>query len=80
MKYRVEVEANTAIETLTVNGKEYVRKAKRTPIGVQFDGEFIDKVAEDPYVPEDILDKIYDLLDCDFFVTDVMDLCAEDTE
>lgn len=76
MKYRLEVDANTAVETVIVDGTEYKRNCKRIPTGIEY-GEEFSAILEKANLEDWELDKVWDVLDSDFFVSDVMNLCAE---
>lgn len=77
MKYRLEVDGKKAVEVLTVNGKEYKRTWVYLGGGVTAcdKNEISEMMSNDGYDDEEVLDKVYDVLDGNFFLSDVLDLC-----
>ena len=77
MKYRLEVNSKNAVEVLTVNGKEYKRTWTYQGNGVTAcdKNEISEMMSDDGYDNEEVLDKVYDVLDGNFFLSDVLDLC-----
>ena len=77
MKYRLEVDSKKAAEVLTVNGKEYKRTWTYQGNGVTAcdKNEISEMMSDDGYDNEEVLDKVYDVLDGNFFLSDVLDLC-----
>lgn len=77
MKYRLEVDSKKAVEVLTVNGKEYKRTWTYYGNGVtgSDDDDFSERLQDDGCTDEDILDTVWTVLDCDFCVSNFMDLC-----
>lgn len=77
MKYRLEVDSKKAVEVLTVNGKEYKRTWTYQGGGVTACdcNEISEMMSDDGYDDEEVLDKVYDVLDGNFFLSDVLDLC-----
>ncbi len=77
MKYKLEVDSKKAVEVLTVNGKEYKRRWAYLGNGVTAcdKNEISEMMSDDGYDDEEVLDKVYDVLDGNFFLSDVLDLC-----
>lgn len=77
MKYRLEVDSKKAVEVLTVNGKEYKRTWTYHGNGVtgSNDDDFYERLQNDGCTDEDFLDTVWNVLDCDFCVSNFMDLC-----
>ena len=77
MKYRLEVDSKKAVEVLTVSGKEYKRTWTYQGGGVTACdcNEISEMMSDDGYDDEEVLDKVYDVLDGNFFLSDVLDLC-----
>lgn len=77
MKYRLEVDSKKAVEVFTVNGKEYKRTWTYQGGGVTACdcNEISEMMSDDGYDDEEVLDKVYDVLDGNFFLSDVLDLC-----
>ena len=77
MKYRLEVNSKNAVEVLTVNGKEYKRTWTYQGDGVTAcdKNEISEMMSDDGYDNEEVIDKVYDVLDGNFFLSDVLDLC-----
>ena len=71
MKYSVEITNNGYVETLEINGKEY-KKHWVTDSGCAKckDDDFCDQMEADGYDKE-VLDSVYDDIDCTFFASDV---------
>ena len=85
MKYRLEVDSKKAVEVFTVNGKEYKRTWTYQGDGVTAcdKNEISEMMSDDGYDNEEVIDKVYDVLDGNFFLSDVLDLCRmteEDAE
>lgn len=80
MKYTLTVDGNKAIEALTINGKTYERswKNKGHGITVADTGDFCDMLEADGFDDNEILDKVWDVLDSDFAVSDIIELCMMD--
>ena len=76
----MEVDSKKAVEVLTVNGKEYKRTWTYQGGGVtECDkNEISEMMSDDGYDDEEVLDKVYDVLDGNFFLSDVLDLCRMD--
>lgn len=77
MKYILEIDNKRAVEVLTVNGKEYKRTWTYQGNGVTAcdKNEISEMMSDDGYDDEEVLDKVYDVLDGNFFLSDVLDLC-----
>lgn len=78
MNYSLNVENGNAIEILTVNGKKYKRVwgCSENGIVLSDSGNFDERLEDDGCDEEELLDKVYNVLDTNFFVSDVMDLCS----
>lgn len=78
MKYIIEVDGKKAVEILTVSGKEYKRTWTYQGNGVTTcdKNEISKMMSDDGYDDEEVLDKIYNVIDGNyFFLVDVLDLC-----
>ena len=82
MKYILEVDSKKAVEVLTVNGKEYKRTWTYQGGGVTAcdKNDFWEMISDDGYDDKEVIDKVYDVLDGNFFLTDVLDLCRMEGE
>lgn len=80
MKYKLEVENGRSVETLTVNGKEYVKEGVYKGNGItSFDEDFSEMLEADGFDNEDILDMVWDVLDSEFTASNIIKMCGMDT-
>jgi hypothetical protein len=80
MKYTLTVEGNKAIEALTINGKTYERTWTNNGHGItSADADvFSERLEADGFDNGEILDAVWDVLDSDFAVSDIIGLCMMD--
>ena len=80
MKYTLTVEGNKAIEALTINGKTYERSWTNNGHGITSADadDFSERLKADGFDNGEILDAVWDVLDSDFVVSDIIWLCMMD--
>ena len=77
MKYTLTVEGNKAIEALTINGKTYERTWTNNGHGITSADadDFSERLEADGFDNWEILDAVWDVLDSNFAVSDIIRLC-----
>lgn len=80
MKYTLTVEGNKATEALTVNGKTYERTWTNNGHGVTSadEDDFSDRLESGGFDNEEILNTVWNVLDSEFTVSDIIELCMMD--
>ena len=80
MKYTLTVEGNKATEALTINGKTYERTWTNDGHGITSADadDFSERLGADGFDNGKILDAVWDVLDSDFAVYDIIGLCMMD--
>ena len=80
MKYILTVEGNKAIETFTINGKTYERTWISNGAGITSADadDFSERLEADGFNNGEILDAVWDELDSNFAVSDIIGLCMMD--
>ena len=75
MIYSLVLENGRVTEKLEIAGTEYTREAIRIVGTTQYtDDDFSDRIARDNIADEEFCDKVYDVLDSNFFAHDVLGL------
>ena len=80
MKYTLTVEGNKATEALTINGKTYERTWTSDGCGTTSADadDFSERLEADGFDNGEILDVVWDALDSNFAVSDIIGLCMMD--
>ena len=80
MKYTLTVEGNKATEALNINGKTYERTWTNNGHGITSDDAdvFSERLEADGFDNGEILDAVWDELDSNFAVSDIIGLCMMD--
>ena len=80
MKYTLTVEGNRAKEALTINGKTYERTWTNNGHGITSadEDDFSERLEADGFDNGEILDTVWNVLDSDFAVSDIIGLCMTD--